>query len=84
MMMIPYLVFEGLSFRNTPIVRLVSTSRKYHTTKEIAYHKISNASTDEIITRTETKNTKENTRWAVRVSESKFYCFNDVYLSTFL
>ena len=35
---------------------------------------LSNASIDEIITQAETKNTKENTKWAVRVFEGKFYC----------
>ena len=45
---------------------------------------LSNASIDEIITKEETKNTKENAKWAVRVSECKFYCSQYVYLSTFL
>ena len=34
---------------------------------------MSSAEIDEIITRAETENTKDNTKWAVRVSEGKFY-----------
>ena len=33
----------------------------------------SSAEIDEIITRAETKNTKENTKWAIRVFEDEFY-----------
>ena len=34
---------------------------------------MSSAEIDEIIKKAETKNTKENTKWAVRVFEGKFY-----------
>jgi len=33
----------------------------------------SSAEIDDIITRAETKNTKENTRWAIRVLEGEFH-----------
>ena len=35
--------------------------------------KMSGAEIDDIITRAESKNTKENTKWAVRVFHGKFY-----------
>ena len=34
---------------------------------------MSGAEIDDIITRAESKNTKENTKWAVRVFQGKFY-----------
>ena len=48
------------------------------------FKNLSNASLDEIVTKAETKNTKENTKWAVRVFEGTFYFCKAVYLRTFL
>ena len=33
---------------------------------------VSSAEIDEVITRAETKNTKDNTKWAIQVGEGKF------------
>ena len=48
------------------------------------FKNLSNASLDEIVRKAETKNTKENTEWAVRVFEGRFYFCKAVYLKTFL
>ena len=48
------------------------------------FKNLSNASLDEIVTKAETKNTKEYTKWAVRVFVGTFYFCKDVYLRTFL
>ena len=48
------------------------------------FKNLSNASIDEIVTKAETKSTRENTKSAVRVFEGTFYFCKDVHLSTFL
>lgn len=67
---------------NTVIVP-VKEAKKKPTNKERTsetekqrFVKLSNASIDNIITRAETKNTKEMTKWAVRVFEGKSLLFN--------
>ena len=47
------------------------------------FKNLSNASIDEIVTKAETKNTKENTKWAVRVFEGTFYPCKDLIKLTY-
>ena len=51
---------------------------------KVRFVNLSNASTDEIITKAKTKNGQENTKWAVCVFDCKLYFFKDVYISTLL
>ena len=46
---------------------------------------MTSAEIDEVITRAETKNTKDNTKWAIRVFEGKFHAVkNAISLTTVL
>ena len=42
------------------------------------FKNMSNAAIDDIITRAETKKTKESTKWARRVFESEFFCCKNI------
>ena len=51
----------------------VEKANKSNEVTKQRFKNLSNASIDEIVTKAETENTKENTKWAVCVFEGTFY-----------